>query len=343
MEQETNEEPRRKTKAAIVAEQKRFKKRIREAAVYIMAVVCVIVFTIGELRPESGMPSWSEMLGQMSDQPQEEPTEYAEELSGEILMSVHAIDVGQGDCTLVRLGDVTVLIDAGENGKGSDVLDYLYDIGIKKLDYVIGTHPHSDHIGGLDTVLEKVNVGTLIIPQVDESLIPTGRTYTDFLDAALAQKEEGMKVDSAEPGTVYKLTDYAEMRILSPLSVSYTDLNDYSVAVLITCGDVSFFSAGDITHLVERQIMEAYPDVHADLMKVSHHGSGKSNLRVFIDRIEPKYAYICCGRNNDYGHPFDFVLDIFEECDVKVRRTDLDGSFVYYTDGKKFIESRAGD
>ncbi len=307
-----------------------------------MAVVCVIVLTIGQLKPESGLPSWSEMFSQINGQPQDEPVEYAEELNGQILMSVHAIDVGQGDCTLVRLGDISVLIDAGENGKGSDVLDYLYDIGIKKLDYVIGTHPHSDHIGGLDTVLEHVEVDRLIIPQVDESLIPTGITYTDFLDAALAQKENGMKVDSAEPGAVYKLTDYAEMKILSPRSVSYTDLNDYSVAVLITCGDVSFFSAGDITHYVERQIMEAYPDIQADLMKVSHHGSGKSNLKMFIDRIEPKYAYICCGRNNDYGHPFESVLNIFDECGVRIRRTDLDGSFVYYTDGKNFIESKAG-
>ncbi len=307
-----------------------------------MVVVSIIVLTIGELRPESGMPSWSQMFQQLSDTPQAEPEVYADELCGDILMSVHAIDVGQGDCTLVRLGEISILIDAGENGRGDDVLDYLDDLGIRKLDYVIGTHPHSDHIGGLDTVLEAVEVGRLIIPQVDESLIPTGKTYTDFLDAALEQKEKGMVVDSADAGKVYQLNDLAKMEILSPLSVSYTDLNDYSVAVIITCGDVRFFSAGDITHLVERQIMEAYPDVQADLMKVSHHGSGKSNLRVFIDRIEPQFAYICCGRNNDYGHPFDSVLEIFDDCSVKVRRTDLDGSFVYYTDGKTFIENRAG-
>ncbi len=308
-----------------------------------LAAVCIIILTIGQLRPETGMPSWSQMFQQLSNSPQEEPSEYEDVLDGEILMSVHAVDVGQGDSTLIRVGDITVLIDAGENGKGGDVLDYINDLGIKRLDYVIGTHPHSDHIGGLDTVLNNIEVGRLIIPDVDESLIPTGKTYSDFLDAALAQKEKGMIVDSAKQGNIYKLTDYANMEIISPSNNNYVDLNDYSVAVLIKCGDVSFFSAGDITHFVEYEIMESYSDIHADLMKVSHHGSDKSSLFTFISQIKPKYAYICCGKNNDYGHPHKSVLRILDKCEIKYRRTDLEGSFVYYTDGKRFIENRTGE
>ncbi len=304
-----------------------------------MAVVCAIVLTIGELWPSTDFPSWSEMFQQISNDPKPEPEEYADELSGDIIMSVHAIDVGQGDCTLVRIGEKTILIDGGENGKGQDVLDYIDDLGIKKLDYLIGTHPHSDHIGGLDTVLNELEVGTLIIPQVDESLIPSGRTYTDFLDAAIMQKENGMNVESAEEGKVYELSDYAKMEILSPLYNDYTDLNDYSVAVLITCRDVSFFSAGDITHTVEYQLMEHYPDIKADLIKVSHHGSNKSNLKGFIKMLDPDYGYICCGKDNDYGHPYASVLNILKDCEVKYRRTDLEGSFVYYTDGSTFIEN----
>ncbi len=315
----------------MVAEQKRFKKRTTESFIFVLLVVSAVILTIGELKPNSGIPSWTEMFYHLSGEPVPEPSE-------DILMSVHSIDVGQGDSTLIRVGETTVLIDAGENGKGGDVLEYIDDLGIRRLDYVIATHPHSDHIGGLDTVMENIEIGTLIMPDVPEELIPTGSTYSDFLDAAFRKKSEGASVLRAQSGDKYELSEYAYIEILSPGVYSYTDLNDYSVAVLITCGDVRFFSAGDITHIVERNLMNDYPFIKADLMKVSHHGSETSNLSEFISMIDPDHAFISCGRYNDYGHPHLSVLYMLSDLGVEYRRTDVEGSVVYYTDGKVFYE-----
>ncbi len=322
----------------MVAEQKRFKKRARQSFAFVLSVVCVIVLTIGELKPGLNIPSWSDMFGQLSSEPQSEPVQYAEELGGDILMSVHAIDVGQGDCTLVRVSDVTILIDSGERGNGDDVLEYIDDLGISRLDYVIATHPHSDHIGGLTEVMKGIDVDCLIMPEVSEDMIPISSAYSDFMDIAIEKKSDGMKIERATAGNTYVLTDYAEMTVLSPLGDSYLDLNDYSVAILIACNDVTFFSAGDITHTAEKELMEKYPNLLADLMKISHHGGDESNLKAFIRQLSPTYAYICCGEDNSYGHPTETVLDILDGYSVKYRRTDLEGSFVYYTDGKIFIE-----
>ncbi len=270
------------------------------------------------------------MYAQLSGEERPEPED--------MIMSVHAIDVGQGDCTLVRVGGRNILIDAGENGNGENVLEYLDDLGIRKLDYVIATHPHSDHIGGLDTVMNAIAVDNIIMPDVAEELIPTGRTYSDFLDAAIAKKESGTNIISAKPGDTHVLTDYAEMTVLSPFGQHYTDLNDYSVAILITCKNVKFFSAGDITSNVEWELIEAYPDLEADLFKVSHHGSDASNHRTFITILDADYAFISCGRNNSYGHPELKVLKNLKQNGVEYRRTDIQGSFVYYTDGERFYE-----
>lgn len=322
----------------MVAEQKRFNKRLKQSLFFILAVVCVVILTIGELRPELEIPSWSGMFGQLSDEPQDEPRQYADKLSGDILMSVHEIDVGQGDCTFVRAGDVTVLIDSGERGNGENVLDYIESLGIKRLDYVVATHPHSDHIGGLIEVLKNIDVGTLLIPEISESMIPTSSTYSSFMDIAAEKKKNGMTVEKAIAGNSYRLSNSVKMTVLSPLSEDYTNLNDYSIALLFCCDDVNFFTAGDITHKVEKQLMEQYPDLRADLIKISHHGSDESNLKVFIKQLNPAYAFIGCGEGNSYGHPTEAVLNILNEYGIRYRRTDLAGSFVYYTDGKTFIE-----
>ncbi len=278
------------------------------------------------------------MFAQLSGEPDPEPSVDNDELSGDIRMSVHAIDVGQGDCTLIRVDGKTILIDAGENGKGRSVIEYIDDLGIDKLDYVIGTHPHSDHIGGLDTVLYEIKAETLIIPNVREDLIPTNDTYSDFLDSALDAKEDGMKIIQAMCGDVYQISSDSDLRILSPLKDDYSDLNDFSVAVVITCGNTSFFAGGDITCETEIDLIEQYPDLDVELIKLSHHGGNESNSYEFIRHISPDYAFISCGIDNTYGHPKERILDILDNCGVKYRRTDIEGSLVYYSDGQTFIE-----
>lgn len=241
-------------------------------------------------------------------------------------VSVHFIDVGQGDCELIRVGDQSILIDAGENDKGNTVLDYLNKQGIEKIDLFIGTHPHSDHIGGMDTVINRIEVGEVLMPELPDSLVPTTKTYTDVL-TAIADKN--LPVTAAEPGQVYTFGD-ATLEILGPLR-DYDDLNDMSVVAKLTYGSTTFLFGGDMEKEVEDDLLNANADVRADVLKLSHHGSKTSNSKAFLDAVGADTYAICVGAGNSYGHPHDQVLNRISG--KQVYRTDLNGDIVIGTDG----------
>lgn len=241
-------------------------------------------------------------------------------------VSVHFIDVGQGDCELIRVGDQSILIDAGENDKGNTVLDYLNKQGIEKIDLFIGTHPHSDHIGGMDTVINRIEVGEVLMPELPDSLVPTTKTYTDVL-TAIADKN--LPVTAAEPGQVYTFGD-ATLEILGPLR-DYDDLNDMSVVAKLTYGSTTFLFGGDMEKEVEDDLLNANADVRADVLKLSHHGSKTSNSKAFLDAVGADTYAICLGAGNSYGHPHDQVLNRISG--KQVYRTDLNGDIVIGTDG----------
>lgn len=294
----------------------------------------VITLTIGQLFPSSGVPSWSGMFSFLHTQAT--PAQLSDELEGDVKMSVHVIDVGQADSILVMSGEHAALIDAGENGCGEIVLDYLKKQGIKKLDIAVATHPHSDHVGGMDVVLRHIPADTIIMPDVPEELIPSGRSYSDFLDAAAEAKGKGTQICRACAGDAYTLGD-TTLTILSPTQdCGYIDLNDWSVSLLITCDKASFFTAGDISSLVEDDIMHRDPFLTAQLVKLSHHGSSASNSEAMLRQLHPAHAVISVGKNNDYGHPSKTVLNRLKKLGIEYRRTDTSGTLVYYTDGKTF-------
>ncbi len=241
-------------------------------------------------------------------------------------VSVHFIDVGQGDCELIRVGDQSILIDAGENDKGNTVVDYLNKQGIEKIDLFIGTHPHSDHIGGMDTVINRMEVGEVLMPELPDSLVPTTKTYTDLL-TAIADKN--LPVTAAEPGQVYTFGD-ATLEILGPLR-DYDDLNDLSVVAKLTYGSTTFLFGGDMEKEVEDDLLGAKADVRADVLKLSHHGSKTSNSKAFLDAVGADTYAICVGAGNSYGHPHDQVLNRISG--KQVYRTDLNGDIVIGTDG----------
>lgn len=241
-------------------------------------------------------------------------------------VSVHFIDVGQGDCELIRVGDQSILIDAGENDKGNTVVDYLNKQGIEKIDLFIGTHPHSDHIGGMDTVINRMEVGEVLMPELPDSLVPTTKTYTDVL-TAIADKN--LPVTAAEPGQVYTFGD-ATLEILGPLR-DYDDLNDLSVVAKLTYGSTTFLFGGDMEKEVEDDLLGAKADVRADVLKLSHHGSKTSNSKAFLDAVGADTYAICVGAGNSYGHPHDQVLNRISG--KQVYRTDLNGDIVIGTDG----------
>ena len=191
-------------------------------------------------------------------------------------MEVHFLDVGQGDSALIRSGEHTMLIDAGENDQGDVVVSYLKDLGIKRLDYVIGTHPHSDHIGGLDTVIRAFDVGTVILPPKEH----TTKTFEDVLDAI---EEKGLSITKPVVGTKYSLGN-ASFCIIAPNGDYGDDLNNWSVGLRITNGDCSFLFTGDAESQAESADMAANGiSLKSDVLKLGHHGSSTSSSPLFLD------------------------------------------------------------
>lgn len=240
-------------------------------------------------------------------------------------MQVHFIDVGQGDSILITSDSHAMLIDAGENDKGEIVLDYLKKQNVKELDYMIGTHPHSDHIGGLDTVIDHIKVGEAILPKV----VHNTKTYEDLLDAI---NKHTIPVKPAKLGEKYQL-GAASFVIISPSSSSYEELNNYSVGIKLTYGDTSFVLAGDAEKLSEKEMVKSGIDLSADVLKLSHHGATNGLCEDLLDAVKPNYAVISVGADNDYGHPSPTTLKAMLKHGIKVFRTDIQGSIVFTTDG----------
>lgn len=241
---------------------------------------------------------------------------------------VHFIDVGQGDSMLIEGGGECVLIDAGENDQGDEVLGYLAAAGIEKVDLAVGTHPHSDHIGGLDTVLTGIPVGRLMLSDVPDALVPTTRTYLDLLDAA---EEAGTEMFYGYPGDQIAICG-GVLTVLGPVE-DYDDLNDESLVIRFDYGESSFLFTGDEESGAEGDLLDAGADVDADVLKVGHHGSNTSSSERFLEAVSPEIAVIECGEGNEYGHPHLEVLERLEALSVSVYRTDLDGSVVITADG----------
>lgn len=240
-------------------------------------------------------------------------------------LKVHFIDVGQGDSVLIESDNKYMLIDAGERNKSKVVIDYLENIGVKKLDYLIATHPHSDHIGGLADVIGYFDIGKVIMPDV----VHTTKTFEDLLDAI---SEKNLKITKAVVGNVYNIGD-ASFVIIAPNKNSYDNLNNYSVGIKLQNGANSFLFTGDAEVKSENEMLQNGINLDADVLKLGHHGSSTSNSHNFLDAVTPDIAIISVGEGNSYGHPHAEVLQTLNDRNIKLYRTDKQGTIILESDG----------
>lgn len=242
-------------------------------------------------------------------------------------LEVHYIDVGQGDATLIKCGSHAMLIDGGNNNKGTTVQLYLKKQGVESLDYVIGTHPDADHIGGLDVIVYKYNCEKVIMPDYEKDT----RTYQELVDVI---HDKNMKITYPVVGEQYALGE-AEFTIIAPNSNSYGgNANDYSVAILLEYGKNRFLFTGDAEEASEMEMLSNGIELSADVYKVAHHGSRSASTQEFLNAVHPKYAVISCGEGNSYGHPHAEVLNRLRSMGVEVFRTDEQGSIIASSDGE---------
>ena len=244
---------------------------------------------------------------------------------------VHYIDVGQGDSELVCCNGEYMLIDAGEPDASDAVLEYLDRHGIDKLDYLVCTHGHSDHCGGLDAVVESLEVETVFTsPYADDS--PSYEIFTD------AVYDAGLELTVPVLGESYRLGE-ASFSFIGPLE-DYDNLNDDSLVMRLEYGDTSFLFTGDMTSKAEKDLINDGADLRCDVLKVGHHGSSGSSCYQFLYEAQPGIGVISCEKGNSYGHPHEETLSRLNDADVTVYRTDLEGSIVIFSDGMK-VERKA--
>ena len=226
-------------------------------------------------------------------------------------LRVYCLDVGQGDSILVVNENATMLIDASTNSMGSKVVQYLKDLGINKIDYLIGTHPHEDHIGGLDDVIKNFEIGKIYMPKQQANT----KTFEDVLDAVKAKK---LKISAPSVGEKFKVGS-AECEIMSCKS-NVENLNDCSIVIQMNCDGVKYLFTGDM----ESDVENSRNWNQIDILKVGHHGSKTSSSKNFLEQTKPKVALISCGEGNDYGHPHDAAVKRLEKIGAKIYRTDKD-------------------
>lgn len=243
--------------------------------------------------------------------------------NGDMLVA-HFIDVGQGDANFIELPNgETMLIDAGIQSSGDDIIEYIENLGYTDIDYVVSTHPHADHIGGMALVIEAFNVENIYMPKA----VSTSKTYENLLETI---QNRGLSIKTGRAGVEILNTDDLNIILLAPTKESYTNLNNYSIVLKITYGDVSFVYTGDAE---EESLEEITGDLKADVLKVGHHGSNTSTTKSFLEQVKPEYAIISVGAKNSYGHPNSSTLELLEEYTNNIYRTDINGTVIIRSDG----------
>lgn len=243
----------------------------------------------------------------------------------DVLLRVDFLNVGQADCALLSTNGHYMVIDGGNNGDADTILSYLEGQGVEKLDAVVGTHPHEDHIGSLDAIINHFDVDAVYMPKI----MHTSKTFEDVLDAVA---NKGLKIKSPSPGDTIDFNGL-EIEVLGPQS-EYKDFNNNSIVLKVNAGETAFLFTGDAEETAEKDILQADYDLQADVLKVGHHGSSTSSSQAFLQAVKPKYAVISVGVGNSYHHPEEEALQRLQSIGAEIYRTDLQGNIVCTTDGK---------
>lgn len=253
------------------------------------------------------------------------------------VLTIHMIDVGQGESILISTpNNKTILIDAGEASQGKKVKSYLLKQGIDKIDLLIGTHPHTDHIGGLPEIINNFEVKKIIMPKK----LHTSATFEKLLAAIESKK---LTINSPKPNSIIEFDRDIKLHFLGPIRDYGDNLNLWSVVFRLDYKNKSFLFTGDMEHEAEMDLVNTYSmdDLGANVLNVGHHGSDSSTTQQFLDCVNPEIALISLGSNNPYNHPHEEVITRLVQSEVLIYRTDLQQTVVIYSDGESIWSHQA--
>lgn len=291
------------------------------SAVISLCILIVAVITANDSFQFPFLPTWNSLFTDFGL--------YGGEPLPETQLRMTVLDVGNADCLLLENKDQVMLVDAGENNDGKTVINALKNRGISRLDYVIATHADSDHIGGMDDVVNEFEIGTFMMSFMPEEHTPTTVTYEKLLTSLL---ENEVEITEPKHGETFAFGD-ATVEILSGLS-DHDTTNEQSIVCRLQFGNTRFLLMGDAGKEVEEELLANGVDLRADVLKVGHHGSRYSSTEKFIKAVAPRYAMITCGLGNSYDHPHRETLATLQKAKATVYRSDLNGEIVLTTDGE---------
>lgn len=281
------------------------------------AIALIIVGIAGILGTNEDFVNTVSDTGEQTNSQNEQQIEF---VAQEDLL-IDFIDVGQADSILVRNQDKVMLIDAGTNEAGETVVNYLENLGITKIDYLIGTHPHEDHIGGLDDVINNFDIGQIYMPKIET----TTKTFEDVLEAIENKK---LTVTAPNKGDKIELGQAVGEFMTEPI-LDEDNLNVSSLVLRLEFGNTSYLFMGD----AEEENEETIRWPKTDVLKVGHHGSSTSSSESFLEQVQPKYAIIMAGKDNSYGLPTQETINKLSNIGSEIYRTDEDRTIQMTSDG----------
>jgi beta-lactamase superfamily II metal-dependent hydrolase len=296
----------------------RFNKKSLTSLIFIFVAVVVAVFVkVGESDNSVTTASSTQLEASSSNDK----------------LIVHYLDVGQGDSEFIELPNgECMLIDASISEYGDDIVESIEGYGYSKIDYLVATHPHADHIGGMAEVINNFDIGEIYMTKATS----TSKTFENLLTTI---SDKGLQISTAKAGVTVYSSSELQIDMLAPIDDEYSETNNYSAVIKISYGKNSFLFTGDAEELVEDELLESnYSVLDCDVLKVGHHGSSSSSSVNFLDAVSPTYAVISCGVDNSYGHPHSETLTKLSNCGAQVYRTDLEGTITITCDGNDGFE-----
>lgn len=249
----------------------------------------------------------------------------------------HYLDVGQGDAIFIELpNQKTMLIDSGENYHGEGIVKYMSRTGHRRIDYLVATHPHADHIGSMAYIVRHSDIASVCMPKISTG----SKVYENLLKAI---KNKNLKVTSGKAGVNLFTDDTYHLKadIVAPVKLDKENLNNSSLMIRLTFRNSTFLFTGDAEKAEIASVSDKI-DMNADVLKVGHHGSSNATTKAFLKRVNPKIAVISVGKNNEYGHPHKSVLKLLKSSGCEIHRTDQESTVCVTADGTKNYSVESG-
>ena len=297
-------------------------KRKRKATAFIIiAVLCFLFSLVISFLDSTGVFTWLDLYNKVGvfDGPANPDSEF----------SVYYLDVGQGDCTIVKSNNSVMMIDTSTKARTDAINEAMMSLNIKTIDYLVITHQHDDHMGSATNILNHYEVKNIIMPKLSSVNMVTTKSYEDLLQT-IANKQ--INAIPATVGSTFALGD-ANVTIFSP-SQQDEDLNNMSIVLKVVYGETSFLFQGDAEKKIENQLLSSDFDLSADVLKVGHHGSNTSSSDKYLKAVNPEYAIISCASDNSYGHPHSEVINRLKKYGISFYITALTGDITITSDGK---------